>query len=480
MNSVQIVNIQESKFIFNDSIFQNVIDSNIEMNNSIKDLPVSIIVINGAMRSGKSFFNNFFIRYLTQDNSEYLNNYFISKRGANVQTLGIWMFDKIFIHDNKAIILLDTQGIFDQELNQAMTVALISLSTLLSNYQIYNLDKRIQEDHLCNIAYFSAYSSLISNKTNDNNKLNDSLCFLIRDWQNFTDVTDIILCEQEAKTYKNDFFNNDKLDQNKIDTRNKINNTFTDITVKLCPHPGYFVTEQSFSGKISEIRPEFVMHIYHIIETILSELKPKKIGSDNLLCSELTNYMKQYISLYEDVKNKLPEPLTILEITEKICRENSKSKTILFYRNTMLKRLQKNDMTSEEIKEYHNECFNNTIIYFESLIVMGNIDTLKSDIINEIKCEYDNFLLMAKEKTFIYHITNHVNNLVNKFKKYFSIETLNMIKNIMICMCIIFILFAFPTIFEFVLSIIKYVIILSSVSFFLIQVNQTNSKIKTT
>lgn len=470
-NSVQIVKIEGSKFIFDNKIFQEIIDKNIDT----KDLPVSIIVINGALRTGKSFFNNFFIRYLTNDNGETLVNHFNSKRGANAQTLGIWMFDKIFIHDNKAIILLDTQGIFDQDLNQAMTIALISLSTILSNYQIYNLDKRIQEDHLCNIAYFSAYSSLISQRS----KINDTLCFLIRDWQNFSNVNNLSLCDDESTNYKNEYFNNNNLDQNKKETRDKIINTFNNIDVKLCPHPGYAVTEQSFNGNISDIRPEFIFHVNHIIKNILNEIKIKKMNDGTqLLCRELPNYMQMYISLYEDIKDKLPEPLTILETTEKICRENSKTKTIHHYRNSMLMKIQQNDMTKDEIETCHNICLPLSMEYFDSLIIIGDknyVSVLRNEIVKIINSEYESFILMAKERSLFNFIMYYVDTL----KQYINFDLLNfsLIKNILSVLCIFFILFSFPFIMDTLFSIIKYAIILSFATYFCLQIaNATNDK----
>lgn len=47
-----------------------------------------------------------------------------------------------------AVLLVDTQGMFDHETTMGLTAAIFGLSTLLSSYQIYNVDKRIQEDHL--------------------------------------------------------------------------------------------------------------------------------------------------------------------------------------------------------------------------------------------------------------------------------------------------------------------------------------------
>lgn len=417
IKSVQIIRIEGSKFVFDYELF----DSIVKQNKSCCDLPVAVIIINGALRTGKSFFSNFIIKHMhnldigsgpglvhkRDDNDQTLTDYFISRRGADVQTLGIWILNKIFIHDGKAIVLMDTQGIFDQELNQAMTIALISLSTIISSYQIYNLDKRIQEDHLCNMAYFSAYSSLVSNT----DKIGQTLCLLIRDWQNYENNFDLEKCDIEAECYKNDFLQDTGLtDKIKIDTRKKIYDTYDDIVVRLCPHPGHLVTEGQFSGKLSEIRDDFKIHVEHIITEMLKSVKPKRIsGTQNLLCRELPNYMQQYVMLYENIKDSLPEAMTILETTEKICQENARTKTLHYYKEKMLSRLKSRSMSSDDIEAWHKGCLREAQKFFKKMYIMGkddDIEYVKTLILNDIESEHAQFLLMAHEKNMLVTVFN--------------------------------------------------------------------------
>lgn len=56
-----------------------------------------------------------------------------------------------------AVLLIDTQGMFDSNTGQMLTVSIFGLSTLLSSHEIYNIDKRIQEDNLQHLALFSEY-----------------------------------------------------------------------------------------------------------------------------------------------------------------------------------------------------------------------------------------------------------------------------------------------------------------------------------
>lgn len=403
IKSIQIIKIEGSKFTFDFDAFMNIVNKN----EHCKDLPVAVIIINGALRTGKSFFSNFIIRYLKNlhldidTNTDVLTDYFVSRRGPNVQTLGIWALDEIFVYNGKAIVLMDTQGIFDQELNQAMTIALISLSTIVSSYQIYNLDKRIQEDHLCNMAYFSGYSALVSNT--DNTKIGQTLCLLARDWSNFENNFDLDRCDAETLVYKKDFLDVTSriTDKVKLDTRKKIYDTYDNVVVRLCPHPGHIVTEGKFSGKLSEVREDFRIHVEHIIEKILEDLEPKRIGRNQvLLCRELPSYLKEYVNLYENVKDSLPEAMTILETTEKICQDNSRTKIVHFYRELMMSRINTRVMTKEDIDAWHESCSRDSHRLFNKLYIMGKDEDLKKvrdSIIADIAAEHKQCLLHARE-----------------------------------------------------------------------------------
>lgn len=87
--------------------------------------------------------------------------------GEQRQTTGIWMWSEPFLRATKAsgnekmaILLMDTQGMFDNETTMTLTAQIFGLSTLVSSFQIYNVDKRIQEDNLQHLALFSEYGRM--------------------------------------------------------------------------------------------------------------------------------------------------------------------------------------------------------------------------------------------------------------------------------------------------------------------------------
>jgi atlastin len=147
----------------------------------------------GAFRSGKSFLLTFFLRYLRNGSSEDLSEAWLDASGERLnegnvndgdsaekedphgfawrggqerQTTGIWMWSEPFIWRSAgggepfAVLLMDTQGMFDNKTTMDGTVQVFGLSTLVSSYQIYNVDKRIQEDNLQHLACFSEYGRM--------------------------------------------------------------------------------------------------------------------------------------------------------------------------------------------------------------------------------------------------------------------------------------------------------------------------------
>lgn len=169
-----------------------------------EDMKVAIFSVVGAFRTGKSFVLDLFLRYLRhasaqrmlqsaresdeeskeawkdwvmagvdtgsqttlEGNSNMEQTYgekgFSWRAGRKRNTTGIWMWETPFIRKSQtgediAIFLIDTQGMFDSETSQMLTASIFGLSTLLSSYQIYNVDKRVQEDNLQHLALFTEY-----------------------------------------------------------------------------------------------------------------------------------------------------------------------------------------------------------------------------------------------------------------------------------------------------------------------------------
>ena len=124
-----------------------------------------------AFRTGKSFLLSWFLRYLESqcvhrgdgsatssegdakrkawyERVQTLNQHegsFDWRGGKERNTTGMWMWSEPYFlprsskGDELAVLLVDTQGMFDHETTVGLTAAIFGLSTLLSSYQIYNV-----------------------------------------------------------------------------------------------------------------------------------------------------------------------------------------------------------------------------------------------------------------------------------------------------------------------------------------------------
>ena len=67
---------------------------------------------------------------------------FAWRGGQERQTTGIWMWSEPFLRTPKgsneqvAVLLMDTQGMFDNETSMALTAQIFGLSTFVSSFQV--------------------------------------------------------------------------------------------------------------------------------------------------------------------------------------------------------------------------------------------------------------------------------------------------------------------------------------------------------
>jgi atlastin len=75
------------------------------------------------------------------------------KPGVARNTTGIVFWSDVFLYDapdgeKYAIMLIDTQGLFDHHTPPAINGKIFSFTTLITSIQIFNLANLVQEDHL--------------------------------------------------------------------------------------------------------------------------------------------------------------------------------------------------------------------------------------------------------------------------------------------------------------------------------------------
>jgi len=322
---------------------------------------VSVVSVVGAFRTGKSFLLSWFLRYLNYHHSKPSSSsssssssstattadkwYFDFEKldqskggfhwrgGVERDTTGIWMWSEPFFieqPDNEqplAVLLVDTQGLFDNETTMNLTSSIFGMSTLLSSYQIYNVDKRIQEDNLQHLALFSEYgrAALESKKetTEEDNGIKEErpfqrIEFLVRDWQHFEcdgegEIEDL---EKEMQTYLNKVMEERDAKDLK-ETREQIQACFEQIFCFMLTHPGFQVTKKKYQGETDKVDPVFLRLLDVFCKRVFSleNLKPKKIFGRELTAVELGPFVKAYAKLFVSGAANFPEAHTMLDAT---------------------------------------------------------------------------------------------------------------------------------------------------------------------
>uniref|UniRef100_A0A8C5EMH4 Atlastin-3-like n=1 Tax=Gouania willdenowi TaxID=441366 RepID=A0A8C5EMH4_GOUWI len=291
----------------------------------VRDKQVVVLSVAGAFRKGKSFLLDFMIRYMYKKVSgtnwlggddEPLTG-FSWRGGSEPETTGIQLWSEVFLvtrddGSELAVVLMDTQGAFDDQSTVKDCATIFALSTMTSSVQIYNLSQNIQEDDLQQLQLFTEYGRLAMDEIFL--KPFQSLMFLIRDWsfpyeyvygfkggEEFLDkrlqVTDVQ--HEELQT-----------------VREHIHSCFTDISCFLLPHPGLKVaTSPTFEGELRDVAPEFKNQLKSLIPELLhpNRLAAKEINGNKVTCRGLLEFFKAYIKIYQG--EDLPQPKTMLMAT---------------------------------------------------------------------------------------------------------------------------------------------------------------------
>lgn len=314
---------------------------------------MAVVSVVGAFRTGKSFLLSFFLRYLhslkqgskvSEDGKPWYqqlgnlgNDGFHWKAGSDRNTTGIWIWSHphLLPDQNLAVLLVDSQGMFDNETTMSLTASIFGLSTLLSSYQIYNVDKMIGEDALQQLSLFTEYArSAVRNKQEkEGDKPFQHVEFLVRDWQHFEEEED---CEEMAREMDRvlDKVMASREAKDLQETREQITLCFSEISCYGLVHPGFSVTKKSYGGEIGKIEPLFLKLLDQYCPRVFDNLSPKKIHGRELTGEELVAYIENYAKLFADGAS-FPEAATMLEATAAANNTNATSLAIKAYKERM-------------------------------------------------------------------------------------------------------------------------------------------------
>ncbi|XP_056150652.1 atlastin-3 [Lampris incognitus] len=290
----------------------------------VRDKRVVVLSVAGAFRKGKSFLLDFMLRYMyRKDNEDWLGKEdepltgFSWRGGSEPETTGIQLWSEVFLvrksdGEQVAVVLMDTQGAFDNQSTVKDCATIFALSTMTSSIQIYNLSQNIQEDDLQQLQLFTEYGRLAMDEIFL--KPFQSLMFLIRDWS-FPYEYSYGLKGGSAFLEKRLQVKESQHEELQT-VREHIHSCFANISCFLLPHPGLKVaTSPAFQGQLSDVAPEFKEELRNLITTLLhsDRLAEKEINGNIVTCRGLLEFFKAYIKIYQG--EDLPHPKSMLLAT---------------------------------------------------------------------------------------------------------------------------------------------------------------------
>lgn len=226
------------------------------------------------------------------------------------------MWSEVFTHDFRngdkvAIILMDTQGIFDTKSSLKECISTFAISMLLSSVQCYNIMHQVQEDDLTHLQLFTEYAKYAMEGTDE--KPFQKLLFVVRDWQSPIDhefgpskkyVVDDILAKNDEQT----------AEQHEL--RDEIKKSFDDIDAFLMPYPGKDVAQQrKIENHRLQLDKEFENCVEMLTEQLLApeKLIRKKVGGVTIQAAAFSTYLEEYVKVFSG--NEAPDPKTVLEVS---------------------------------------------------------------------------------------------------------------------------------------------------------------------
>lgn len=234
--------------------------------------------------------------------------------GEEADTKGVWMWSEIFTHDRDdgeklAIILLDTQGMFDNESSMKECTAIFSISMMLSSVQCFNVMWSIQESDLQHLHLFTEYGISTMN-SNSNEKPFQKFIFVVRDWPYW---------------YQNDYGYSQAVTDHKLaetkdqsgemrQLRTRIRSTIDVIQTYLMPFPGPAVLEQNFRGDLQRIEKKFIDCVKQFLPSFLApeNLTVRRINGQKMRICDFKTYLKSFVDAFNG--NEVPTPQTLATV----------------------------------------------------------------------------------------------------------------------------------------------------------------------
>ena len=247
-----------------------LVEATLELLHSI-DKPLAILSICGPYRSGKSYFMS---RLLGSPGDFQLGH---SMRAC---TRGIWMSTTILECEEFATIFLDTEGIDAVGASETMAMSLLTLTTLLSSYLIYNSKKVPQKVDLDKMRCFSQLStSLLAQRgdcitTEAMKKFFPRFLWLLRD-------VHLAITDKEGKKITPTEFLYTRILASECGEPTELGSSLCSLfpSLECCTLPVPSIKKEVIRNIVEQedkLKPTFNTAVNELIQQILQKVAPKK------------------------------------------------------------------------------------------------------------------------------------------------------------------------------------------------------------
>lgn len=198
---------------------------------------------------------------------------FAWRPGKDKCTQGIWLWSTPFVFIDQAgrkvgVLLMDTQGAWDDTMTKAQSATIFGLTALLSSKLIYNIQNRIEEDKLENLDYICTFAQTVCSELPGSDAPFGHLELLVRDWANYEDGFTSAQCLEQMREHQQDHLNPDKVPEDAKPRVERLASTFRTIGSFGLTHPGLKVTKPAFTGEIAHIDGDFMHLLNMFVESL--------------------------------------------------------------------------------------------------------------------------------------------------------------------------------------------------------------------
>jgi len=188
---------------------------------------------------------------------------FAWRPGKDKCTQGIWLWSSPFVFRDKsgrkvAVLLMDTQGAWDDTMTKAQSATIFGLTALLSSKLIYNIQNRVEEDKLENMDYITTFAQTVCSDLPGKEAPFGHLELVVRDWVNYEDDFTLKQCKEQMAEHLDDHLSERKVPEDAVPRVERLKSTFRSISAWGLPHPGLKITKPTYTGEIEVIDHDFL------------------------------------------------------------------------------------------------------------------------------------------------------------------------------------------------------------------------------